>query len=117
MTDLMEIARRARDANRKESSISKKSPAAHGTTDPFLAYPAYLPLPWDGEHASRAMFNADSLVEHLGANGLHPEVQSAADKVVRANRARDATAFAVAITEFEAVVRRVGVGGGDILRL
>ena len=27
------------------------------------------------------MFDADTLVEHLGVNGLHPEIQSAADLV------------------------------------
>lgn len=89
-----------------------------GGRDPIVPFPTFAPpSPWDQERASRMMFDADTLVEHLGVNGLHPEIQSAADKVVGANRARDVAKFADAITEFEAVVRRVALPGGKSSKL
>ena len=58
------------------------------------------------------MYDADTLVEHLGVSGTVPAVQRAADVVFAAWSERDTAKFDAAITEFEAVVRRVAARGG-----
>ena len=125
MADALALIRAIRAAEARTGGDGKKERREVSPTpvvDP--APPSFLislfpspPIPWDQERASRMMFDADTLVEHLGVSGLHPEIQSAADKVVGANRARDVAKFADAITEFEAAVRRVALPGGKSSKL
>lgn len=119
MADLMEIARRTRDRQRKESKQSKESSPPPEAPDPFACFPCFPfgSVPWNQDRASRMMYAADALVEHLGVNGNDPEVQSAAAMVHSAVQTRDMETVLYALAEFEAVVRRVALPGGKLSKL
>jgi hypothetical protein len=68
---------------------------------------------WDATVAIALMTAADDLVERLGVYGSDPDIQTAADRVVDAYRARDLPEVRQAAAAFEAEVRRVAGAGSD----
>lgn len=123
MADIMEIVRAAMS---RSPSVDGGGNVAKGTkppvrtaTDPLTPFATFAPpSPWDRQReASKRMYDADTLVEHLGVNGNDPEVQSAAAMVHSAVQTRDMTTVLHALAEFEAVVRRVALPGGKLSKL
>lgn len=66
--------------------------------------------PWDGAAAVRLMAEADGLVERLGADGRHPFLIAAAERVVGAYATRNPEALVFTVRAFTERVRTAATG-------